>query len=173
VPIKAVSNHSGKLSHQNAEELLKHRVEPDPIKRNPGDFSLWKMRQDGEEATWDSPWGKRGGAWSGYARLPELRKYSLNALKLLKAVFDLIRKANRCINQRKISREELQDINEQLREYGEILGISFIEADKKNARNADNSSEELIDLLIELRQKLREMKEWQLADDISSEIGRA
>ena len=53
----------GKLSHQNAEDLKKHRIEPDPTKRNPGDFSLWKKRQDGEEVTWDSPWGKGRPGW--------------------------------------------------------------------------------------------------------------
>ncbi|MDD4093805.1 MAG: class I tRNA ligase family protein, partial [Methanothrix sp.] len=47
----------GKLSHQSLEDLEKHRIEPDPTKRNPGDFSLWKKRQDGPEVTWDSPWG--------------------------------------------------------------------------------------------------------------------
>ena len=53
----------GKLSHQNVEDLKKHRIEPDPTKRNPGDFSLWKKRQDGEEVTWDSPWGKGRPGW--------------------------------------------------------------------------------------------------------------
>jgi cysteinyl-tRNA synthetase len=28
----------GKLSHQTAEDVEKHRIEPDPTKRNPGDF---------------------------------------------------------------------------------------------------------------------------------------
>ena len=42
---------------------MKHRIEPDPTKRNPGDFSLWKKRQDGEEVTWDSPWGKSRPGW--------------------------------------------------------------------------------------------------------------
>jgi cysteinyl-tRNA synthetase len=32
------------------------KFEPDPTKRNPGDFTLWKKRQDGDEVTWDSPW---------------------------------------------------------------------------------------------------------------------
>jgi cysteinyl-tRNA synthetase len=36
----------GKLSHKNAEDRELHRIEPDPTKRNPGDFSLWKKRQD-------------------------------------------------------------------------------------------------------------------------------
>jgi cysteinyl-tRNA synthetase len=53
----------GKLSHQGAEALEKHRIEPDSTKRNPGDFSLWKKRQDGEEVTWDSPWGKGRPGW--------------------------------------------------------------------------------------------------------------
>ena len=30
----------GKLSHQSAEDRELHRIEPDPTKRNPGDFSL-------------------------------------------------------------------------------------------------------------------------------------
>jgi cysteinyl-tRNA synthetase len=45
------------------EDLKKHRIEPDPTKRNPGDFSLWKKRQDGPEVTWDSPWGKGRPGW--------------------------------------------------------------------------------------------------------------
>ena len=53
----------GKLSHQSLEDLEKHRIEPDPTKRNPGDFSLWKKRQDGPEVTWDSPWGKGRPGW--------------------------------------------------------------------------------------------------------------
>jgi len=53
----------GRLSHQTAEDLEKHRIEPDPTKRNPGDFSLWKKRQDGEDVTWDSPWGPGRPGW--------------------------------------------------------------------------------------------------------------
>jgi cysteinyl-tRNA synthetase len=53
----------GKLSHQSQEDKEKHRIEPDSTKRNPGDFSLWKKRQDGPEVTWDSPWGKGRPGW--------------------------------------------------------------------------------------------------------------
>lgn len=53
----------GKLSHQTAEDMEKHRIEPDPTKRNPGDFALWKKRQHGEEVAWDSPWGKGRPGW--------------------------------------------------------------------------------------------------------------
>lgn len=62
----------GKLSHQSAEDLEKHRIEPDPTKRNSGDFALWKKRLEGEEGRgsqfedevlWDSPWGKGRPGW--------------------------------------------------------------------------------------------------------------
>ncbi|MEM3068357.1 MAG: cysteine--tRNA ligase [Nitrososphaerales archaeon] len=52
----------GKLSHQDPEELKKHRIEPDPSKRNKQDFSLWKMRKEGEPY-WNSPWGEGRPGW--------------------------------------------------------------------------------------------------------------
>jgi len=52
----------GRLSRQKPDELTKHRIEPDPRKRNPNDFSLWKSQKPGELA-WDSPWGKGRPGW--------------------------------------------------------------------------------------------------------------
>jgi cysteinyl-tRNA synthetase len=52
-----------------------------------------------------------------------------------------------------------------------IRSSLIMKPDKKTAGKADNSSEELIGLLIELRQRLREMKEWQPADDIRARLG--
>ncbi len=52
----------GKLSHQDPEELKRHRIEPDPSKRNKQDFSLWKMRREGEPY-WNSPWGEGRPGW--------------------------------------------------------------------------------------------------------------
>jgi cysteinyl-tRNA synthetase len=309
----------GKLSHQNAEDLKKHRIEPDPTKRNPGDFSLWKKRQDGVEVTWDSPWGPGRPGWhiedtaitetyfgpqydihggamdlifphheaeiaqmeaaSGKKPLVRywmhtgflnvrgekmsksmgnfttirdmLQKYEADAFRLfvllshytspidfseeaieqagkslerirqaariiekqlenapdketsapepidlgkdpsvedakarfleamdndfntpyaLRAVFDLVREANRRINEKTISQKGLQDVGEQLREFGEILGISFYATDKKPAEKAETLTSNLIELLIELRHKLREKKEWQLADEIRARL---
>jgi cysteinyl-tRNA synthetase len=37
-----------KLSGMSLKELKKHRIEPDPRKRNPYDFSLWKSAKEGE-----------------------------------------------------------------------------------------------------------------------------
>lgn len=42
--------------------------------------------------------------------------------------------------------------------------------DKKPARKAETSAENLIGLLVELRQKLREKKEWQLSDEIRARL---
>lgn len=51
-----------KLSRMPIKELKKHRIEPDPRKKNPFDFSLWKQQKSGELA-WDSPWGKGRPGW--------------------------------------------------------------------------------------------------------------
>lgn len=51
----------GKLSNRNIEDLNVSRVNPDPTKRNPGDFALWKKRD--EKPAWDSPWGKGRPGW--------------------------------------------------------------------------------------------------------------
>ncbi|HLC20130.1 MAG TPA: cysteine--tRNA ligase [Candidatus Nanoarchaeia archaeon] len=52
----------GKLSRQKLEELQQHRVEPNPQKRNLGDFALWKKYKPGEPF-WNSPWGKGRPGW--------------------------------------------------------------------------------------------------------------
>jgi len=51
-----------KLSRIPLEELKEHRIEPDPRKRNPFDFSLWKSQKPGE-LSWDSPWGRGRPGW--------------------------------------------------------------------------------------------------------------
>ena len=52
----------GRLSHQNPKELVVHRIEVDPTKRNPGDFALWKRSKEGEPS-WDSPFGPGRPGW--------------------------------------------------------------------------------------------------------------
>ncbi|GBC71814.1 Cysteine--tRNA ligase [Candidatus Calditenuaceae archaeon HR02] len=54
--------HYGELSRRRLEELKVHRVEPDPTKRHPVDFALWKKR-DTSEFGWDSPWGYGRPGW--------------------------------------------------------------------------------------------------------------
>ncbi len=52
----------GKLSKLRLEELTVHRVDPDPRKKNPGDFVLWKSQKPGE-ISWESPWGRGRPGW--------------------------------------------------------------------------------------------------------------
>ncbi|HVE93175.1 MAG TPA: cysteine--tRNA ligase [Actinomycetota bacterium] len=53
----------GKLSRRSLDDLRAgERVEPDPGKRNPLDFSLWKAAKPGEPS-WPSPWGPGRPGW--------------------------------------------------------------------------------------------------------------
>jgi cysteinyl-tRNA synthetase len=48
----------GKLSGRRVEELLQGvRIEPNPEKRHPADFALWKRAEPGHILRWRSPWG--------------------------------------------------------------------------------------------------------------------
>jgi cysteinyl-tRNA synthetase len=52
----------GQVSRRRPEELLAGaRVEPDPTKRNPADFALWKFHED--EPSWETPWGRGRPGW--------------------------------------------------------------------------------------------------------------
>ncbi len=53
----------GKLSGRRLEDLQEgFRIEPDPRKKHPADFALWKAAKPGEPA-WDSPWGPGRPGW--------------------------------------------------------------------------------------------------------------
>jgi len=104
------------------------------------------------------------------AKFLESMDNDFNTPYALRAVFDLVRGVNRRINEKSISQKGLQDASEQLREFGEILGLSFCEAGKRPAEKTDAITGNLIELLIETRQKLREKKEWQLADEIRARL---
>jgi cysteinyl-tRNA synthetase len=53
----------GALSGRNIEEMLAGaRIAPGELKREPGDFALWKTAKPGEP-TWDSPWGPGRPGW--------------------------------------------------------------------------------------------------------------
>src|SRR4029077_4447849 len=54
----------GRLSRNSTEKLLAgHRGEPDPRKRHPGDFTLWKAAGEKRLQTWPSPWGRGYPGW--------------------------------------------------------------------------------------------------------------
>jgi len=54
----------GKLSRNATDQLLAGaRGEPDPRKRHPGDFTLWKAAGGKRLQVWDSPWGPGFPGW--------------------------------------------------------------------------------------------------------------
>src|SRR5438309_5788784 len=54
----------GKLSRNSTERLMAgHRGEPDPRKRHPGDFTLWKSAGAHRMQVWPSPWGPGYPGW--------------------------------------------------------------------------------------------------------------
>jgi cysteinyl-tRNA synthetase len=303
----------GKLSHQTLEEMAQHRIEPDPTKRNPGDFSLWKKREDGAEVTWDSPWGRgrpgwhiedtaitetyfgpqydiHGGAmdlifphheaeiaqmeatsgkkplvrcWmhTGFLNVKGekmskslgnfmtiremLERCDADAFRLfvllahyrspidfseevleqsrkslerirhlikiieeqleapgeiiesekvdpilikakagffeamdddfntpyaLRSVFDLVKDINRRMNEKTVSKKTLKDTKRLLEEFGGVFGISFSSGSEMSRGNEEDMTSDLIGLLIEIRQMLREKKDWVLADRIRNRM---
>ena len=54
----------GKLSRNFGGDLLEGvRVEADPLKKDPRDFTLWKAAEPGRDVKWESPWGDGFPGW--------------------------------------------------------------------------------------------------------------
>ena len=54
----------GQLSGNLGVDLMEGvRVEADPLKRDPRDFTLWKAAEPGRDVKWDSPWGEGFPGW--------------------------------------------------------------------------------------------------------------
>src|SRR6266480_2937743 len=54
----------GKLSRNTTDKLLTGvRGEPDPRKKHPGDFTLWKAGGEHRQQVWPSPWGEGFPGW--------------------------------------------------------------------------------------------------------------
>jgi cysteinyl-tRNA synthetase len=51
----------GRLSGNRPEEMKDE--EPNPLKEDPRDFALWKATKEGEDTSWDSPWGAGRPGW--------------------------------------------------------------------------------------------------------------
>jgi cysteinyl-tRNA synthetase len=88
-----------------------------------------------------------------------------NTPMALSSLFDFIRDINRYINELRISKNTLINIQRFLNEIGEILGFEF---DSK--RSNEDASDELVDLLISIREKLRQKKDYELSDEIRSRL---
>src|SRR3954451_8072202 len=54
----------GSLSHRDVDSMDQGEgVEGADLKQDPLDFALWKARKEGEDTSWDSPWGKGRPGW--------------------------------------------------------------------------------------------------------------
>ena len=54
----------GALSGNQQAGLMEGvRMEADPLKRDPRDFTLWKLAEPGRDMKWDSPWGEGFPGW--------------------------------------------------------------------------------------------------------------
>jgi len=53
----------GKLSHRPVEDMEQGEDDVGSLKRDPLDFALWKGRKEGEDTSWDSPWGPGRPGW--------------------------------------------------------------------------------------------------------------
>ncbi len=82
------------------------------------------------------------------------------------SIFDLIREVNRDINQSNISKNSLTKLKVLIIEFGFILGFDF----SLKHDNEEGIEEELINILKDVRWKLREKKEWELSDEIRSKL---
>jgi cysteinyl-tRNA synthetase len=57
-------DHYGKLSNRNADEMDQgEEAGTAALKQDPLDFALWKGHKEGEDTSWDSPWGKGRPGW--------------------------------------------------------------------------------------------------------------
>mgnify|MGYP003931462449 FL=1 len=86
----------------------------------------------------------------------------LNTPRAMAVLFDLARDVNR-------AREEKRDIREAqalLKELGCVLGLTFQTAD-----SADNvAAQPFIELLVQVRTKLRESNQYELADNVRDRL---
>jgi cysteinyl-tRNA synthetase len=52
----------GKLSGRDPDEL-QEQEETNEKKEDPRDFALWKAKKEGEDTSWNSPWGRGRPGW--------------------------------------------------------------------------------------------------------------
>jgi cysteinyl-tRNA synthetase len=84
----------------------------------------------------------------------------------LSVIFDLVRDINRRINEKTVSKKALKDTKQLLEEFGAIFGISFSSGSEMSTGKEEDMTRDLLELLIQIRQELREKRDWGLADQI-------
>ncbi len=88
-----------------------------------------------------------------------------NTPNALSVIFNLIRDVNRGIDNRIISKNILLYVKNLLIEFGDILGFDF-----SIKPCVDYKTNELVEVMVDIREKLRERKDWELSDLIRSRL---
>src|SRR5204863_54899 len=147
----------GQLAHRTEEgQLTGVRMELEPGKKDPRDFALWKAAKPGEPS-WPSPWGEGRPGWH--------IECSAMVRETLGALFDLVRE----INRRRAAGEPAGAVaagQATLRSLAAIIGL-HLDAPAHETDSADAGP--FIELLLTTRQRLREAKQWALADEIRNQ----
>jgi cysteinyl-tRNA synthetase len=106
-------------------------------------------------------------------KLVEVRKEFFDAMDndfntplAFSTVFDLIREVNRDINHSNISKNSLTKLKALIIEFGVILGFNF----SLKQDNKEGLEDDLVNLLKDVREKLREKREWAISDEIRSRL---
>ena len=87
----------------------------------------------------------------------------------LSSIFNFIRDFNKDLKNNNLSKNTLQSINDLFDDVGSILGFNFSDTSKNDS---DDISQNLIDILLEVRQKLREDKNYELSDEIRNKLAQ-
>ena len=83
----------------------------------------------------------------------------------LSALFNLIRDINKGISEENISKNVFKELKELFNEFGDILGLNFSVESCKG-----DSNDELVNILVDVRENLRKNKNYELADEIRSRL---
>ena len=86
--------------------------------------------------------------------------------KAIAAIFSFIKQSNKDLNEDKIIIDDLLAIKHWFADISQILGIDFFDNDDKTS----GDEEELLNIIADVRQKLRAEKQYDLSDEIRDKL---
>ena len=96
-------------------------------------------------------------------KFEEAMNDDFNTPEALSALFELARETNRRIEEKNINKQSLEDVLHTFLELGDVLGIFF-------KREIEGLSEALLDIVIDVREKARAAKMWDISDSIRDRL---
>jgi cysteinyl-tRNA synthetase len=88
-----------------------------------------------------------------------------NTPQAFSVLFEVIKNINRQLRDNILTRSSIIRIKVLFEDWGDILGINFFPPTKEQ-----NINDDVLDILLEVREQLREKKEWELSDKIRSRL---